>query len=423
MQITAIAYGTRGDVDPSLALGKELLARGHKVRMVVASDFTAVVERHGLEAAPAQVDIQALLHTAGGLDLIDSGKRISLRRSFKAMQRLFDEIGPALIENAFEASADADVVLTAFLSNVFASSICQKLGIPQIVAMAPPIALATRSGAATMGSPRPGESFVNYVLHYALVDRIDWALTQGPANRFRQNVLGLPHQSRAAYLEHLRRTPILHGVSPHVVPHPRDWPATTHTTGYWLVDDDPGWRPPQRLLDFLDGGEPPILISFGSMTARDPGATTKLLAEAVVQSGHRAIIQTGWAGLGAKSLPDTVHVLGPAPHSWLLPRISAMVHHGGVNTTGQAMSAGIPAVAVPHMGDQPYWGVRIHQLGVGPRPIPRTKLTAPRLAAAIREMAGDQEMRRRAERLAARIRTENGPATAAELVERYGRRP
>lgn len=420
MRITSIAYGTRGDVQPALALGRRLQDRGHKVRLVVPLGFAAMVERHGLEAAESRVDTEALLRTEGGLDLIESGKRVSLRRSLKSMQRLFEEHGPGVIDDAYQASQDADVILSSALSNVFAAAITEKLGIRQVSTMVTPVALPTRSGPATMGAPRSGtDSIVNYLLHKALIERIDWSLTQAPANRFRREVLNLPFQGRAAYLEHLRRTPVLHGVSPHVVPHPRDWPATTHTTGYWFLGEDPDWQPPRELLDFLAGGEPPVFISFGSMTARDPEGMTKLLADAVARSGRRAILQTGWAGLGARALSDAVHVLDAAPYRWLLPRVSAMVHHGGAGTTSQAMAAGIPAVAVPHMGDQPYWGARIARLGVGPRPIPRVKLTAPRLAAAIRELTTDQEMRARAAQLGAKIRAEDGLGVAARLIEQY----
>ena len=424
MRITSIAYGTRGDVQPALALGRRLQDRGHKVRLVVPSGLTGMVEKYGLEAVPS-VNTEDLLRTEGGFDLIESGKRVSMRRSLKSMRRLFEANGPVVIDDAYQASKDADVILSSALSNVFAAAITEKLGIRQVCAMVTPIPLPTRSGPATISAPRPGaDSVANYLLHKVLIERIDWSLTQSSSNRFRREVLNLPTQDRATYVEHLRHTPILHGVSPHVVPHPRDWPATTHTTGYWFLGEDPDWQPPRELLDFLDGGEPPVFISFGSMTARDPGEMTKLLVDAVVRSGRRAILQTGWAGLGARALPlpDAVHVLGAAPYGWLLPRVSAMVHHGGAGTTSQAMAAGIPAVAVPHMGDQPYWGVRIARLGVGPRPIPRVKLTAPRLASAIREMTTDQDMRARAAQLGVKIRAEDGLGVAANLIEQYTER-
>ncbi len=419
MRITSIAYGTRGDVEPALALADELQARGHKVRTVVAADSAKLVEERGLEAAPAELNIKELLHTAGGLDLMESGQRVGVRRSFKSMRRLFDEHSPGIMEHAYHASRDADVVLSGFLSNVFATSICEKLGNRQISVMAAPIVLATRSGPATLSAPRPGgASIANLLLYKTVLERVDWGLTQGPANRFR-TALGLPVQDRTAYYKQLRQTPILRGVSPHVVPHPSDWPATVHTTGYWLKPVEPDWTAPERLLEFLDAGDPPVLISFGSMTARDPRYTTKLLADAVIRSGRRAVLQTGWAGLGTSSMPKEIYVLGAAPHSWLLPRVSAMVHHGGAGTTGQAMSASVPAVAVPHAGDQPYWGARIARLGVGPSPIPRAKLTARRLAAAIVELTTNAEMRHRAAVLGERIRREDGVGTAATLIEHY----
>ena len=421
MRITSIAYGTRGDVQPALALGKELRSRGHKVRVVVASDFTAMVEQCGLEAATSEIDIQGVLRTAGGLDYIESGKRVSIRKSFKSMRGLFAEHGPGLIDTAYKASDGADVIISGFLSSVFAAAIAEKSGVRHIGAFLQPTPLATRSGPATISAPRPGsDSLLNYLMHKAVIERINWSLTQAPANRFRREVLGLPPQGREGYLESLRTGPTLLGYSPHVIPHPADWPATTHTTGFWFLADTLGWEPDRELLDFLDAGEPPVFLSFGSTTARDANTTTRLLVDAVVQSGRRAVIQAGWAGLGeADPLPDCVHLVGTVPHSWLLSRVSAAVHHGGAGTTAQVMALGIPAVAVPHVGDQPYWGMRIAQLGVGPKAIPRLKLTAPKLAAAIRQMTTDQDMRRRAAELGAKIQAENGVVKAADLIEQY----
>jgi len=420
MLITSIAYGTRGDVQPALALARRLKADGHTVRMVVASNFTDMVERHGLTAVPADVDIKELLKTAGGLDLIESGKKVSFPRSVRTMRRLFTEHGPAMIDNAYRACVDADLILSAFLSNVLAVSIREKLGVRHISTMVTPSAVATRSGAATLGAPRPGgESVANYLLQKAVIERVDWSLTRDPVDRFRRETLGLPPLTLGDYLRRLRSTPVLHGISPSVMPHPGDWPGTMHTTGYWFLPEDPDWEPKPELLDFLDAGEPPVFLTFGSMTGRDPRATTRLLLDAVVRSGRRAILQSGWAGLGEADLPKNVHLLDLAPYGQLLPRVGALVHHAGAGSTAEGLRAGLPTVAIPHMGDQPYWGTRIHQLGVGPRPIPRTKLTVENLASAIREATDDPEMRRRATALGAKIRSEDGLSTASRLINDY----
>jgi UDP:flavonoid glycosyltransferase YjiC (YdhE family) len=122
--------------------------------------------------------------------------------------------------------------------------------------------------------------------------------------------------------------------------------------------------------------------------------------------------------MGADSLPDGVLTLAEVPHAWLFPRCAAVVHHGGAGTTAAAFRAGVPSVVVPHMADQPYWGRRVHDLGAGPRPIPRHRLTASTLGEAIHAAVTDDALRSNAARLGTAIGMEGGPAEAASIIER-----
>lgn len=144
-----------------------------------------------------------------------------------------------------------------------------------------------------------------------------------------------------------------------------------------------------------------------------------VVVDALQQAGRRAILLGGWSELGGGGLPDTVLKVSEVPHDWLFPRVAAVVHHGGAGTTAAGLRAGVPAVIVPFFADQPFWGRQIYQLGVGPRPIPRKRLTAERLAVAIRIATGDEALRHRAAELGRRIRTEDGVAKAVEIIEYY----
>ena len=237
-------------------------------------------------------------------------------------------------------------------------------------------------------------------------------------NRFRCQTLDLPPQTLQDNRRGMRETLVVQGFSAHVVPHPRDWPANIHTAGYWFLDERE-WTPRQALLDFLQAGDPPVYIGFGSMTGRNPEALTHTLVAAATQSGQRAILQSGWSNLGQTDLPPHIFLLDSAPHSWLFPRMSAVVHHGGAGTTAAGLRAGVPTIVVPHLADQPFWGARMAALGVGPQPIPRSKLTVENLAAAIRQATGDAGMRRRAATLSAHIRAEDGIGTAVALIDRH----
>jgi UDP:flavonoid glycosyltransferase YjiC (YdhE family) len=207
------------------------------------------------------------------------------------------------------------------------------------------------------------------------------------------------------------------------MPPPSDWNAVTHVTGYWHLPPERDWQPPADLLDFLDGGAPPVYIGFGSMVSADPTAKARLIVDAVTQAGLRAVLATGWGALDAGELPDSIHVLQEAPHEWLFPRMAAVVHHGGAGTTAAGLTAGKPSIICPFIADQPFWGRRVEQLGVGPAPIPQGKLSAARLADALKVAVSDAGMRERAAALGDKLRAEDGVANAVGLVKRYAGEP
>jgi sterol 3beta-glucosyltransferase len=209
---------------------------------------------------------------------------------------------------------------------------------------------------------------------------------------------------------------VLQAFSRHVVPRPSDWPDSAVVTGYWFLDEGVDWTPPRELADFLDAGPPPVFVGFGSMAGRDPARTARTVLAAVARSGQRALIVSGWGGLRVDEPPPGVFVAESVPYDWLLPRVAAVVHHGGAGTTAAGLRAGKPTVVCPFVADQPFWGARVAALGVGPRPIPQRRLGEAELAAAILEAVGDAGMRDRAERLGAQIRAEDGVAAAVEVI-------
>jgi len=283
-----------------------------------------------------------------------------------------------------------------------------------------PAPLASRSGLVYAGAPRRTRAgFINYLLGKWLVEPFGWRLMGAITNRFRRETLGLPPQTFRESQRRLRRVLVVQGFSPHVVPHPADWPANVHTAGFWFLDEAKTWQPPPALQAFLSAGPAPVYIGFGSMTGPYPLRLTGTIVNAVAQSGRRAILQSGWAGMGGTTLPSSMFLLDLAPHRWLFARVSAVVHHGGAGTTAEGLRAGAPTLIIPHMADQPFWGARVAALGAGPRPIPRNKLTAENLASAIRQVTGDPGLRERAAALGVKLRAEDGIGRAIELIEEY----
>jgi UDP:flavonoid glycosyltransferase YjiC (YdhE family) len=207
--------------------------------------------------------------------------------------------------------------------------------------------------------------------------------------------------------------------SPSVISHPRDWPDSVHVTGYLYLDEQADWQPSSELTAFLEAGAPPVYIGFGSMAGRDPEQLGGLIVEALAKSGQRGLLLTGWGGLRVEIASDDVFVLDAAPHSWLFPRMAAVVHHGGAGTTAEGLRAGVPAVIIPFAFDQSFWGARLRASGLAADPIPRKRLTADRLAKAVSTVVTDRDMRQRAASTGEVIRAENGIGNALEIVQRY----
>jgi UDP:flavonoid glycosyltransferase YjiC (YdhE family) len=259
------------------------------------------------------------------------------------------------------------------------------------------------------------------MLTHRMSELLIWWVGQRSVNRWLQETLDMPPVSWRGPFDHMyeHQMPYLYGFSPSVVPRPDDWPDWHHISGYWFLDRDPSWSPPEPLQRFIESGPKPISIGFGSMVGRHAQRLVEAAVEAVERSGQRAVLIGGWAQVEGMHVPDSIFKIDAVPHDWLFPRMAAVVHHGGSGTTAAGLRAGVPSVVVPFFGDQPYWGRRVHALGVGPKPIQLKALTAEKLAAAISEAVSDEAMSERAAALGARIRAEDGVGSAVDFIRGY----
>ena len=414
--ITFIAYGTRGDVQPAVAVGKALRQRGHTVRLIAGANFADWIQHHGLIPVPTQIDMQAIMASEGGRDWVEKGHNPV--KELRIMRKLLKKHGMNFAATAWEACQGSDLLISSFTSDVYAVGIAEKLGIPHVSMPLQPTLFTTKDGRVLLNAPFPERiSWINYFFGKLFIETAAWQLYGDMTNRVRTELIGLPAQTSRQNRADRQKMTIIHGYSRHVVPHPGDWPRNFHTAGYWFLDETARWQPPGELLDFLAAGAPPVAIGFGSMTGRKPQRLNEIVLEAVQMSGQRAILLSGWAGLGQMALPKTVLQLSAAPHGWLFPKMAAVVHHGGAGTTAAGLRAGIPSILVPHFADQPFWGQRVASLEVGPRALPRHKLTEHNLAAAIDTAVSNQTMRQKAAKLGGMIREEDGIGKAVTLIE------
>jgi sterol 3beta-glucosyltransferase len=411
MRIVIVATGSWGDVRPNVVLGQALQKAGYEVVVVAAESFRTWVEGRGVSFAGLSFNIQAMLDA-----------QTNSRNVFQTI-RWMRELTQTTIQMGKEIAdviGDGDTVLLSEGILPLVNGALEKHHTRLIhVNMQPWVPTAEFSGmmpALPAWMPIPTAAYNRWAGGF--VRRSQWWAMGGKGNEVRSGHLGLAKQTWASHRALLDSTPSLLLVSPHVLPPPADWKPQHRITGY-VFEDESGWEAPHDLLDFLAAGDKPVYIGFGSMRERKPEETTRLLLDAVKQTGKRAVLLSGWAGIGSANLPNDVFLLKYAPHDWLFPRMAAVVHHGGAGTTAAGLRAGVPAVVVPMMSDQPFWGQRVHALGAGTQPIPRSKLTADKLAAAITEATTNPAMQEKSAELGAKITAEDGVSEAVRTIREF----
>lgn len=432
MRVAVVTIGSRGDVQPCVALAVGLRRAGHDVRLAAPATFADLAARHDVAFDGLPVDPAALLAGDVGQAWIESGRNpVAFLRGLRAIA---DPVEERVADAILATCADADLVVYTTLAFP-AWHVASVRGIPAIQVSFAPLTPTAAFPPVLVPSPfasgdpwRPTLTGALARTYHRGAHRLFaqalWLPLRRRVNRWRATRLdAAPCGLRSPALDVDRRgEPLLHAFSPTILPPPPDWGPHVFTTGAWFLEDDEdeGWTPPDRVARFMGAGPPPVVVGMGSMTARDPAELTAAVLGALHRSGHRGVLLSGWSRLGEVSAGSTEQVLvcDELPHAWIMPRASAAVHHGGAGTTAASLRAGIPTVVVPHFGDQALWGDRVHALGAGPVPIPRGALTAERLAVAIARAVADPAMRNAARRVGDRIRAERGLQRAVQVVDR-----
>lgn len=398
MHIRILALGSRGDVQPYIALGLGLQRAGLDISLAVPANFKTFVESYGLPTITAQVDMQQMVARGRG------GRKTKW------------EFFHALLNETLRLSEGADLLIYAPAAIFSAPHAAEKLNIPAIPTALQPFLHPTADFPA-VGMPALDWGGWYNRFTYTFLEGFTWTFTKRMVNKWRAEKLGLPPATNPMTRLREARVPTLYGISPSVLPKPAEWGEHVHVVGYWFLPPGADWQPPASLVDFLQQGKPPVYIGFGSMASRDPQQTAQIVLDAVKSAGVRAIIASGWGGLSTENAPDNIFVIDAVPHEWLFPQVAAVVHHGGAGTTAAGLQAGVPTIIVPFKGDQPFWGKRVADLGAGPQPIPRRSLTADNLADALRQAVDDPSIRQTAQALGERIRAEDGVSNGVSVVQ------
>ncbi|CAA2989377.1 sterol 3-beta-glucosyltransferase UGT80B1 [Olea europaea subsp. europaea] len=417
LNIAVLVVGTRGDVQPFLAVARRLQEYGHRVRLATHANFREFVKSAGVYFYPLGGDPRVLAgYMARNKGLIPSAPgEISVQR--KQIKAIIESLLPACtepdVENGEPFKAQAIIANPPAYGH---AHVAESLGVPLHI-------FFTMPWTPTYAFPHPFARVpqsAGYWLSYILVDLLIWWGIRGYINDFRKKKLKLPPIAYfSTYHGSIAHLPTGYMWSPHVVSKPEDWGPLVDVVGYCFLNLGSKYQPPEEFIQWIQKGPEPIYIGFGSMPLEDSKKTTDIILEALKNTGQRGIIDRGWGDLGNYTeIPDDVFLLVDCPHDWLFPQCSAVVHHGGAGTTAAGLKAGCPTTIVPFFGDQFFWGDRIHRRGLGPTPIPISQLSVETLSEAIKFMLQPQ-VKSRATEIAMLIENEDGVGAAVNAFHRH----
>jgi UDP:flavonoid glycosyltransferase YjiC (YdhE family) len=419
MKIAVLAMGSRGDVQPLVALARGLQDAGHRIRFASHPNFEAMVTDAGLAFFLIPINPAEVLESEAGRAAMEQGG--NPLKSIKAFVKMMYPQMMQMSQSCWHACQGVEAIISPTFGVFVVPHINDKLHLHTIAVYFQP-QHSTGAFPSHMMSPWLKRPSVINRLSWSIYDALHWLPLKGWINDYRRDSLGLKHLPRSQLLSGRtkdRTTLSLYGFSPSVVPKPSDWSQNIHVTGYWFLDANKGWTPPQALSDFLAAGPPPIYVGFGSMSTRSSERTTDTILQALARTGQRGILAKGWGGVGQTRFPDSVLIIESAPHDWLFPQVAAVVHHCGAGTTAAGLRAGVPAIPVPHFEDQPFWGKRLFDLGVAAKAIPHAQLNVDNLSQAIQTVVNDAQIKDRAATLGKQIRSEDGIGNAARLIDEY----
>jgi UDP:flavonoid glycosyltransferase YjiC (YdhE family) len=444
MNITVLASGSMGDVMPAVRIAGGLAASGHRVRFMCNPQYGELATRSGVaEFRGFWIDHETMVRQQ---------RRINNVHESTFNKAVFEGL-LASYPDILDGCRDADAVCAHFFGLKFARALgipffeltnilpffrWSSAALPHVVSWTPIVGLRRLHAAARL-VPH-GTAAINRLTHFlgkgaSLVPNPlavwrergvlrDWLETR-PARRRASRLL---EQAAEESNRGKRREPFVEtlvGVSPHVIPPPpKSFRGTC--TGFWFSKSDDLWQRRESLSRFLEEGETPIYVGFGSMPCTARGRAfdwiSEIVAQAISMTGCRAVIYRGWGGLSVSPhlAKDSLRVIevDEVSFEWLFPRVSLAVHHGGSGTTQDVLRNGLPSVVVPFVQDQFFWSWRLYDLGVSPAPIKADRLSADRLARAIHQARTDPRMRQRAAALGERLRSEDGVQNAVTAIER-----
>jgi len=412
-----LCIGTFGDICPYAGLAESLKKAGYSVTFATHESFREFITLKDLDYIPIAGDPVEWFNNGELLSLVNASS--DFIHWMKRLRGMAGELLEDIYDSCLQACRQADAIIYSPLAWV-GYSIAEKLQIQSIVACLQPMTPTTTFPSPWFGA-NPGLGKTGNLWTHRIIQHFYWHFNRPSINRWRCSSLGLaPLDWRGPYRTELWKSQLfLYGFSNHVVPKPADWPENHCVTGWWFLAEDQKYKPPQEVQEFILSGSSPVYIGFGSMPDTNNEQLLEIIIKALEIAGSRGIVQLGKNVAMPGKITPTILNTGWVNHDWLFPQMAAAVHHGSASTVAQSLQAGIPTVTVPYAWDQPFWGLRIAEIGAGTNPIPRKSLTVNNLAAAIQTALLNTSIKDQCRKLSGLIRMENGTWNAVNIIRRY----
>lgn len=407
--ITIICAGSRGDFQPYVALAQRLKILGEEVRISGFSQFENFVRGYGIDYVPIEVDYEELgvdlkmLKQAGSAD-----NPLKMILTFNKMKKY----GAQIAKQTYDSLEGSELIVyhPGCVIGYFAA---QEMNIPSVLATPFPMNKTEEYlSVVTYGKARPTK--INKKISYKMIQGMLWLASSNTVKQHWKERFGrVPKNFKSPYEKISKDHIAMVSCSNFVFPRPKDWDKNIYQSGYWFVEENKEYKPSKELEAFINNGEKPVYIGFGSVFDSDEkDKIVRIIIDALKKCGKRGII----SGMGkVDNLPDNIISVDGIPHTWLFEKVSLVCHHGGAGTTGAGFRAGVPSVIIPFSNDQFAWAHRAFDLGVGAKPIYKKDLTADKLAEGI-SYALNKDIIERAEMLSKNIALEDGALDCAKKI-------
>jgi sterol 3beta-glucosyltransferase len=410
MKITILAYGSRGDIEPFIALVDRLIENGHEVTLALPQRFSSLLENLHVTRALLPGDPQELsiaFNRAGTNPIA----------MVQAMREHIEPIAIQVARLAWEACQETDLIVHTFAFTTGGHVIARKLRVPDISVQLFPVFAATGDFPYPAFPPLPFGKLYNYFSHkigefiFELANRISFTRIKGLLPELDGKV-EWPFYSFAGHPP----TPLLFAISPTVIPVAPEWGSHVHITGYWFSRKNQD-VPDPILRDFVVSGSPPICVGFGSMIHPHANQIQEKILKGLHSIKQRAVILTGWENWENHETTQDFYFTKDAPHSWLFPKCKLIIHHGGAGTTASALRAGVSNIIIPFAVDQPFWARQVYRIGAGPAPLYLSKLSIDNFTTVVNHTLRNEQIIEQARVIAEKIQVEDGIGAAVQMIE------